>query len=334
MRTAAGRWYVLIHQLPPKPIYLRAKIRQRLARVGAVALKNSVYVLPRTDACLEDFQWIVEEAVSGGGEAHVFEGDFVGQGLDEQIVSRFQSDRNADFERLMAEMRSVLVRLRRRQGGLPADEEAASSFRRFQKRITEIAEIDFFASPNRKKAQERLDEIKDRMSKASPPLGRRRGGSEDLVERSWVTRKGIHIDRIASAWLVRRFIDPNAKFRFVDPGKEAPREGEVGFDMVGGDFTHEGDRCTFETLIARLGMKDAALSAVAEIVHDIDLKDGKFGRLEARGIEQLLLGIVLSHEDDESRLERGLVFFDDLYQSFKQRREIHPKKKTNKGGKA
>lgn len=331
MKMATNRWYFLIHQLPPKPIYLRAKIRQRLARVGAVTLKNSVYVLPHTDECLEDFQWIAQEAIAGGGEAHVSEGDFIGKGIDDQIVSRFQSDRNADFAALTADMQPVLVRLRR-QSALPADEEAASSLKRFQKRFAEISEIDFFESPNRQKAEALIDEIKDRISKTSAPPSRRLGGSKPLVERTWVTRRGIHIDRIASAWLVRRFIDPNAKFRFVDPGKEPVRDGEVGFDMVGAEFTHEGDRCTFEALIGRFGIADRALSAVGEIVHDIDLKDGKFGRPEAKGVDQLLLGIVLSHEDDESRLERGLVFFDDLYHSFRGRLEIQTKNFSKRGG--
>jgi hypothetical protein len=233
----------------------------------------------------------------------------------------------------MTDMKPVLVRLRRQRTMLPADEEAASSLKRMQKRFAEIERIDFFDSPNRKKAKKLLEEFKDRTSKTSPSPGRRPGGNKDLVGKIWATRKGIHIDRIASAWLVRRFIDPNARFQFVDPGAERRDSAELRFDMVGGDFTHEGDRCTFETLSACLGTADRALSVVGEIVHDIDLKDGKFGRPEVRGVEQLLLGIVLSHQDDESRLERGLVFFDDLYQSFRGRREARPKQPAKQGGK-
>jgi hypothetical protein len=138
------------------------------------------------------------------------------------------------------------------------------------------------------------------------------------VNRIWVTRRGIHIDRIASAWLIRRFVDPRARFRFVDP-KAPPRKGEVRFDMVGGDFSHEGDRCTFETLIARTGLTDRALTEVGEIVHDIDLKDDKFRRPEAPGIERLITGLALANPQDEARLERGLVLFDELYQSFRKK---------------
>ncbi|HYT32587.1 MAG TPA: chromate resistance protein ChrB domain-containing protein, partial [Thermoanaerobaculia bacterium] len=138
------------------------------------------------------------------------------------------------------------------------------------------------------------------------------------IGRTWVTRRGIHIDRIASAWLIRRFLDPNARFRFVD-AKEPARPGDLQFDMVGGDFTHEGDRCTFETLLARTGVANRALVDIAEIVHDIDLKDGKFARPEAAGIERLLTGLILANPEDEARLQRGFVLFDELYQSFRKK---------------
>jgi hypothetical protein len=134
------------------------------------------------------------------------------------------------------------------------------------------------------------------------------------------------VDRIASAWLIRRFIDPKARFRFIDP-KEPRRSGELRFDMVGGDFSHEGDRCTFETVLARIGPADRALTQIAEIVHDIDLKDSKFGRSEAAGVEQLLTGLVLANAGDDARLERGAVLFDELYQSFRRRLSVLPKER-------
>jgi len=132
--------------------------------------------------------------------------------------------------------------------------------------------------------------------------------------RTWVTRTGIKVDRMASAWLIRRFIDPAARFEFVAAKGHTPAAGELSFDMFDAEFTHEGDRCTFEVLVERFGLHgDDRLRHLAEIVHDIDLEDGKFGRAEAAGIGQLVAGIAAAHPDDGARLERGTALFDDLY---------------------
>ena len=138
----------------------------------------------------------------------------------------------------------------------------------------------------------------------------------ELTERVWVTRRGVQVDRIASAWLIRRFIDPKARFKFVSGTGYAAQPGELRFDMFEGEFTHRGDRCTFEVLTLRLGRDDLALTALAEIVHDIDLKDGKYGREEVAGVRSLIAGIAASSPDDTQRLERGAVLLDDLYSSF------------------
>jgi hypothetical protein len=304
-REGAPHWYLLIHQLPPEPLYLRAKIRQRIARVGAVALKNAVYVLPRREECLEDFQWIVEEAVAGGGEAYVCEAEFLGGRTEQALIDQFRAERDADYAALGKEIRDWK---REKDGKLP--QRAA----RARKRLEEIRRIDFFDAPRRKEAEKLLAGL----DAASRRPRRRTGpGRSSLVNRTWVTRRNIHIDRIASAWLIRRFVDQRARFRFVEP-KQPPRKGEVRFDMVGGDFSHEGNRCTFETLITRTGLTDRALMEVGEIVHDIDLKDDKFGRPEAPGIERLITGLALANPRDEARLERGLILFDELYQSFRK----------------
>lgn len=312
------RWYLLIHQIPPKPLYLRAKIRRRLARVGAIALKNSVYVLPADDERLEDLQWIAQEIVAGGGEAHVCRADFVDETAGARLVERFRAEREADFESLADELRPLAARLRRRRR--PRDTETASALERGRKRFAEIAAADFFGAAGRAIVEDLLRDLES----ASAPAARR---SERAAPRSpgatWVTRRGVHVDRIASAWLVRRFVDPDARFRFVDP-KDPPRSGEVRFDMVGGDFSHEGDRCTFETLVSRLGIADPALVPIAEIVHDVDLKDGKFGRGEAAGIERLLHGILLTNPDDAERIDRGSTLFDGLYESFRRRQTPLP----------
>lgn len=155
--------------------------------------------------------------------------------------------------------------------------------------------------------------------------------SEEHPGRVWATRRGLHVDRIASAWLIRRFIDPQAQFRFID-SKEEKIPGEVRFDMVGGDFTHEGDACTFETLVRVAARPDPALRQIAEIVHDIDLKDGKFNRPDAAGIQQIVLGIILDCPDDDDRLRRGFALFDDLYASFRRHAQAPSRSPSTRAG--
>jgi hypothetical protein len=312
------RWYLLIHQLPPKPLYLRAKIRQRLERVGAIPLKNSVYVLPCTEDGLEDLQWIAQEAASGGGEAWVCEADFTFGLENEELVDRFRRARTTDFEALAGEIRTALRAAGpwRRKGQLPEDLTARVA--RFKKRLEELAGIDFFNTPARHEAEMTLRSLEERIGppRRSEPSAEARIARDRLVGRTWVTRTGVQVDRIASAWLIRRFIDSEARFRFVPPGTREFAPDELRFDMVGGDYTHEGDRCTFETLLARFGMTDPALSQIAKVVHDIDIKDGKYGRADAPGVQQLILGLVLAHPEDEARLDRGFALLDDLHRSF------------------
>ena len=302
-KRAKHAWYLLIHQLPPAPLYLRAKIRQRLARVGAVALKNAVYVLPRREECLEDFQWIAQEAAAGGGDAYVCEAEFLDRKTEEALVGRFLDERNADYEELAESLRTS-----------GSKEDLPASLSRPRRRFEEILKIDFFGAPARRQVETLLKSLELGSRGVAPSSG---PGRSDWTGKIWVTRRGIHIDRIASAWLIRRFLDSKARFRFID-SKEPRRKGELRFDMVDGDFTHEGDRCTFETLLARAGIRDRSLVEIAQIVHDVDLKDEKFGRAEAAGIERLVTGLILANPQDEARLERGLLLLDELYQSFRE----------------
>jgi hypothetical protein len=306
-KAAKTSWYLLIHQLPPEPLYLRAKVRQRLAQVGAVALKKSVYALPRRDDCLEDLQWIAEEAIAGGGEAHICEARFLEGRTEASLIEQSRAARNGDYEALLETLNAARH---------ARSSEGAALLARARKRFEEIGRIDFFDAPLRKRTEAALGQLdaaerRARKASAGAPSG-------TLKSRTWATRRGIHIDRIASAWLIRRFIDPRAQFRFIDPG-ESRKPRELRFDMVDGDFSHEGDRCTFETLALRNRIDDKAIDRIGEIVHDIDLKDGKFGRPEAPGLETLVTGLVLSHADDEARLQRGLLLFDDLYHALRRK---------------
>jgi hypothetical protein len=182
-----------------------------------------------------------------------------------------------------------------------------------KRRLRETVAIDFFAAPGRREAEAAVAALEE-------PAGRAAGASvaaDQLRGKTWVTRRDVHVDRIATAWLVRRRVDPDARFRFVSGRRHRPAEGEVRFDMFEGELTHEGDRCTFEVLLDRLGLDDPALRAIAEIVHDVDLKDGKFGRPEAPGVGRLIDGIARAHGDDDTRLARGAALLDDLYESFR-----------------
>jgi hypothetical protein len=313
MTNEARRWYLLVHQLPPKPAYLRAKIGHRLARVGGIALKNSVYVLPERDDCLEDLQWIAQEAVAGGGEAFVLRAEFLAGVTDSALQERFRRQATEVYEELKGDVRRALDATRADAGETGRD---PGTLLRLKKRLDELVEVDFFGVPIRKEVEAMLQALESRVHGTTKGTRGRPAARSRLVGRTWVTRRDPKVDRLASAWLIRRFVDPGARFRFLDPKREGLRPGEIGFDMVGGEFTHEGDHCTFEVLLARLGLREAALRQVAEVVHDIDLKDGKFGRPDAAGVQQLVRGLVQAHADDEARLTAGLGLFDHLYLSF------------------
>ena len=301
MAETTGRgWLLLIHQIPPRPAYLRAKIGRRLQQIGAVPVKNSVYVIPATAETHEDFQWVAREIVKGGGEATICDARFI-DGLSDAAVRRmFHDARDRDY-RAVAEEAA--------RGG---------DLLRLKQRLSDIREIDFFGARGRPAAERALKRLEGGSRDAAPvEKGRLRPG--DYRRRTWVTRRGIHIDRIASAWLIRSFIDPRARFAFV-PGKTYdPKPGELRFDMFDGEFTHEGENCSFETLLERFGLTDPALRAVGEIVHDIDLKDRKFRREEATGIDRLIAGICMSEKDDARRLEAGSAVFRHLHEYFSRK---------------
>jgi len=302
----APRWILLIHQIPPRPNSLRVKIWRQLQRVGAVAIKNSVYALPRSEAAHEDFQWIARAVVEGGGDASICEARFAGGLTDDQIIASFVAARDADYAQIAEEARRAEV--------------AEAELARLQRRLADVVAIDFFGAPGREPAEALIADLERRArpprpaSAASLPTSGHRG-------RTWVTRKGIHVDRIASAWLIRRSIDPDARFVFVPAGAPRGQPDELRFDMFEADFTHEGDRCTFEVLVERFGLVDPGLRAIAEIVHDIDLKDDKFGRAETAGIAAAIAGIALVHRDDEGRLQHGAALFDALHALFRRKPE-------------
>jgi hypothetical protein len=316
--SAETRWLLLIHQIPPKPSYFRVKIWRRLQRLGAVAIKNAAYVLPKSEQALEDFQWLLHEITDGGGDASLCEALFVEGITDDEVEALFRAARDADYEKILEDVHLVDEALKETSEDPEEKGSVEADLARTKRQVAEVEAIDFFGAPGRETVLREIAGIEARIlgkgHAASTKHGQQR--HEDLHGRTWVTRKGLYIDRLASAWLIRRFIDKKARFKFV-PGKAyQPKAGELRFDMFEAEFTHEGDRCTFETFVHRLGIDDVALHAVAEIVHDIDLKDAKYGRPEAAGIECLIAGIASSNKDDEARLARSAAVFDDLYEFF------------------
>jgi len=311
-----ARWLLLIHQIPPKPGYLRVKIWRQLQRFGAVAIKNSVYVLPRSEQAQEDFQWVARAISEGGGDASTCEARFVDGLSDDQVEALFAAARDADYAQIAEEARRIEGEPARGEGLTRLEADVA----RLRRRFGEVSAIDFFGAPGREPAAGVIAALETRILASREPGARasevRR---EDYRGRVWVTRKGIHVDRMASAWLVRRFIDDDARFEFVDAKGYRPEPGEVRFDMFEAEFTHDGDRCSFEVLVDRFGLDEPALCALGEIVHDIDLKDGRFGRPETAGIASLIAGIAMEHRDDDTRLARASAVFDDLHAYFRRK---------------
>jgi hypothetical protein len=313
------RWLLLIHQIPPKPDYLRVKIWRRLQRLGAVPVKNSVYVLPKSDQTQEDFQWVLREVIESGGDASLCEARFVDGLSDDEVMQLFRSAREKDYQEISRDLERIATSLSRKtKTNSEGRKQLALELERIHKRMAEVTAIDFFNASGRESAERVIFALDARLQEGSPAgkAAKAKQQLQDFQGRTWVTRKGIHVDRMASAWLIRRFIDPNARFKFVSAKGYQPEPGEIRFDMYEAEFTHEGDRCTFEVLIERMGISDPGLGPIAEIVHDIDLKDAKFAREETPGIDRLIAGIAMANKDDEARLVRGTAVFDDLYEFF------------------
>src|SRR5262245_22494237 len=324
-RTLTLSWLLLIHQLPAKPAYLRVKIWRRLQGIGAIAVKNAVHALPTSEGAQEDFEWLMREIIEGGGEAFLCETRLIDGLSDEQLRKLFDQARDADYAEIAKEARILTKSLRPNLKAGKTNDIRTQAVR-LRKRLAEVALLDFFGAIGRETAESSLAELEARLSEGEAVVNKAAAESKEsaltsLRGRTWVTRQGVHVDRIGSAWLIRRFIDPDAQFKFV-PGKGyRPLEGEFRFDMFQAEFTHEGDKCTFEVLLDRAALNDPALRAIAEIIHDIDLRDNKYGRDEAIGIRTLIDGIALTTPDDSERITRGTEVFNNLYEVFGKKRQ-------------
>jgi len=263
-------------------------------------LKNSVYVLPNSRESAEDLHWLRREILDGGGEATVTLADLVEGATDAALEDQFRKASDAEYAEFARTALAVKGPLQERD------------VQRLRTLLSELSARDFFAARGRAAAERALAErlpARRAVPPAAAALPRPTGAT-------WVTREDVHVDRMASAWLITRFIDPLATFKFVAAVGYAPLPGELRFDMFDGEFTHGVDRCTFQTLVLRFGLTDPALGAMGEVIHDIDYKVETARRPEMEGVRALVQGICFSHQDDRNRVDAARPVFDSLYAYF------------------
>ncbi len=302
---------LLLVGVPPTPSSLRVRVWRRLRTLGAVPLKRSAYLLPDTPERYEDFQWLAQEIQREGGEATLVRVHQIENVSPDEVRRLFHEPRDKDYRQLAARYRKALQAL---------DRKSAAASRRVQEELARLArdhqrirDIDFYDAPGGAEVR-RLEEAIAMRTRRPETVCREEPPALDLTKlrgRQWVTRPRPHIDRIASAWLIKRFIDPEAQFLFAPPG-EFPTDA-IPFDAPGVDLSHHGEDCTFETLIKRARLRERRLMRLAEIVHEADLRDGKYPHEEARGIDVAIRALLAVSPDDHQVLAQGLALCEGLY---------------------
>jgi len=305
-------WWMLVHQLPPEPPGLRMRIWRRLQDLGALQLKGSVYLLPASDAAREDLQWVVAEVRAAGAEASLWCASTIDGLDDDALLQRFRAAAAEQYGQVEEEARAML----RRSSGSPHT-SLRSGLLRLRARLADAVRRDHFGGAGRDRVEVVLARIAA-LLEPSPAAAVARKGRERAAYhgRTWVTRANVGIDRMASAWLIRRMIDPQPTFEFSAGTRIAAAPGKLRFDTWGGEFTHEGDRCTFEVLVERFGLQAPGLSRLGEIVHDIDLKEARYGHPETAGIGASLEAVAGAPLDDRQRIELAATVFDGLLRQF------------------
>ena len=302
-------WILLLYGLPTKQNAGRVQLWRKLKKFGALQIKTSAYILPDEPRHYERFQWLATQIRDDGGEATLIKVSEI-EGLPhEKVVQMFNEARAKDYAALASEL-SEFVRANKKR---PV-ESFASDVDKFQTRFHELKEMDYFKCAKAQDAQMMLREAESLLRKKTrqAPLVHRK----DYSKRQWLTRPRPEIDRVASAWLIRKFIDPAATFVFSTRQKDHPQA--IPYDMFEVDFTHHGDDCTFETLVKRFEIEDSAVRAIAEMVHDADLEDEKFKRIEAVGLDRVFKGMAKLNVSDAAIFEKGFEMLDALHAALKR----------------
>jgi hypothetical protein len=309
---------LLLVGVPPHPSSLRVRVWRRLRTLGAVPLKRSAYLLPDTPERYEDFQWLAQEIQRDGGEATLVRVAQIENLSPADVLALFHEPRDTDYKALAARYRKLL-------GKTDTKSEAARArlqdeLTRLVKEHQRIRDLDFFDAPGGAEAR-RLEEaiiMRTRRPESPRPETPATLDLKTLRGRRWVTRPRPHVDRVASAWLIKRFIDAEAQFVFAPPA-DFPADA-IAFDAPGIELTHHGEDCTFETLIKRAGLRDRRLAQLAEIVHEADLRDGKYAHEEARGIDVAIRALLAASPDDHQVLAQGMALFEGLYMTTGRKR--------------
>ncbi|HET9182032.1 MAG TPA: chromate resistance protein ChrB domain-containing protein [Candidatus Angelobacter sp.] len=294
-KLPSSAWLLLVFNLPSKNPSARVEIWRKLRKLGALPLRTSGYLLPNTPNMQERFEWLAAIIRKNKGEASVAQVTSFNGLSDDNIKQLFVEARNKDYQQLIDGLGKRRIH---KPGQLTT----------LRRRLTELAGIDFFGSPLRRRLESMLDAADE--GRVTPSAnGRKR---REFLNRSWVTRPRPGIDRVSSAWLIQRFIDPNARFVFASDSRQIP--GAIPFDMFTADgFGHRGDNCTFETLSREFSLKDRKVRAIAQMIHDADLEDEKFGRQEGLGLDRVLNGWARQQISDEELLRRGIELIEGLY---------------------
>lgn len=306
-------WLAFTYSLPSKgSSNPRVAAWRRLQRLGAVSLPGGVYLLPEQPDTLESFGWLAQEIRHAQGDALVMRiAAFEGRS-EADVIGYFHDARRPEYEELARQVADLLAAL---PDDVPQGKqlEALDSLEKLRKRHAEITRRDFFRTPEGADVSAKLAQLSARLTTGSTPAEAVEPvNPADFSGKVWVTRPRPYVDRLASAWLIRRFIDAEAVIHY----RDAPEAGEVGFDMPNARFNHVGNLCTFEVLVAAFGLEGVGLKALAEIVHDLDLQDGLYARPEASGLEAVMSGQRQLPLADAELEARGVALFEGLYQSF------------------
>ena len=308
---------LLLVGVPPTPSSLRVRVWRRLRSLGAVPLKRSAYLLPDTPERYEDFQWLAQEIQREGGDATLIRVQQIENVTHEDVRRLFHEPRDQDYRQLAVRYRKALQSLDRKSAAKST--RVRDELARLAKDHQRIRDIDFFDARGCAEVR-RLEEAITMRTRHPESARREARPTLDLTKlrgRRWVTRPRPHIDRIASAWLIKRFIDVDAEFVFATPA-QFPKDA-IPFDAPGVELSHQGEDCTFETLVKRARLRDRRLVRLAEVVHEADLRDGKYAHEEARGIDVAVRALLAASPDDHHVLAQGMALFEGLYANTSRR---------------